>query len=89
MGNEAALAHAIGMGAAVLTTVAFVPQVLKTLRTRSAGDLSLTMLVVFSTGLALWFCYGLMIDSWPVMLANAVTLILNLVLLALKLRSRP
>lgn len=89
MGNEAALAQAIGMGAAVLTTVAFVPQVLKTLRTRSAGDLSLTMLVVFSTGLALWFCYGLMIDSWPVMLANAVTLILNLVLLALKLRSRP
>ena len=71
----------VGAAAALLTTVAFVPQVLRTLRTRDTRAISLGMYVLFSTGVALWAVYGLLIGSWPVILANAVTLALALVVL--------
>jgi len=76
----------IGITAATLTTAAFVPQVVKVWRSRSADDLSTGMLLLFSSGLFLWLVYGLRARMLPVILANAVTLALNLILLALKLR---
>lgn len=76
----------IGAVAGTLTTVAFVPQVLKTWRSKSANDLSFAMFGVFSAGLALWLIYGLLIHAWPVVAANAVTLLLAGAILAMKLR---
>ena len=80
------LPDAIGFGAATCTTVAFVPQVLKIWRTRAAADVSLLMYVVFFIGLMQWFTYGLLLGSWPIILANAVTMALTAAVLALKLR---
>ena len=79
---------AIGYAAAALTTLAFVPQVVKSWRTRSTADLSSTMLVVFTAGIVLWLIYGIGVGSMPVMLANAVTLVLSATLVGLKIRGR-
>jgi MtN3 and saliva related transmembrane protein len=76
----------LGLLAGTCTTIAFVPQLLKTWKTRSAGDISMIMLVTFSTGLLLWLIYGVLIQSLPVMLANGVTLILSSVILYFKVR---
>jgi MtN3 and saliva related transmembrane protein len=78
--------NAIGMVAAVCTTVSFVPQLIRVWRLRSAREISLTMFLVFSLGVFLWLVYGISIHSTPVMLANAVTLGLSLAILALKVR---
>lgn len=78
----------LGLGAGSLTTLAFVPQVLKTWRTKSGDDISLGMFLLFSTGVLLWLIYGVLIDALPVILANAVTLVLSLTVLVLKLRYR-
>ena len=80
---------AIGYAAALLTTFAFVPQVMKSWRTRSTDDLSSTMLIVFTAGIVLWLIYGITIGSMPIMLANAITLVLSAMLVVLKLRRRP
>lgn len=77
---------AIGLVAAALTTFAFLPQVIQTWRSRSTAGLNLSMLLVLTTGIALWLVYGLGIGELPVILANGVTLILVAVLLVLKLR---
>lgn len=76
----------IGFAAATLTTVSFLPQAYHSLRTRDTHSISLGMYMLFTFGVALWFVYGLMIHDLPVMLANAVTLLLALVVLTLKLR---
>jgi len=76
----------LGLTAGALTTIAFVPQLTKAWRTRSTGDLSWGMLVTFSTGVLLWLIYGLWIDSLPVILANAVTLLLQAGIVSLKIR---
>lgn len=76
----------IGFIAAILTTVSFVPQVLKVWRTRSAKDISLGMYSLFTLGIATWLIYGILIDSWPVILANLVTLILAGSVLVMKLK---
>ena len=75
----------IGYAAAALTTSAFIPQVVKSWRSRSTGDLSAAMLVVFTAGIVLWLLYGLALGSLPVVLANGVTLVLSATLVALKL----
>lgn len=80
------LANLIGFVAAILTTIAFVPQVIKVFRTRSTRDVSIGMYAFFTTGVATWFCYGVMIGSWPVMAANAVTLVLAGMVLVMKIR---
>ncbi len=79
-------ADSIGLVAGFLTTIAFVPQVLKIWRTRSARDISLPMYVAFTIGVALWLCYGLMTDALPVVLANVVTLALACTVILMKLR---
>jgi MtN3 and saliva related transmembrane protein len=76
----------LGLLAGTLTTIAFLPQVIKTWKSRSAKDLSLGMLAAFSAGVLLWLVYGFLIDSLPIILANAVTLILACTNLGLKLK---
>jgi len=76
----------VGFAAATLTTAAFLPQALKTWRSRDTAGLSLGMYGLFTLGIALWFCYGLLLGSWPMIIANLVTLVLSLLILALKLR---
>lgn len=80
--------EALGLLAGSLTTLAFVPQVARTLRTGSARDFSLPMLLLFTAGLGCWLGYGLLIRSPGVVAANAVTLGLAGVILAVKLRDR-
>ncbi|HAZ04719.1 MAG TPA: hypothetical protein DD653_05640 [Marinilabiliales bacterium] len=76
----------IGFLAAILTTSAFIPQAYKTIRTRNTKGLSLFMYLIFSVGVALWLVYGISIGDYPVMVANAVTLLFALVILGFKLR---
>ncbi|WP_045223631.1 SemiSWEET transporter [Methyloterricola oryzae] len=76
----------IGMLAGGLTTVSLVPQVLKIWRTRSANDISLGMFALFGLGVVLWLADGLLIDALPVIVANAVTLVLTLTIILMKWR---
>ena len=76
----------LGLVAGALTTTAFVPQVVKTWRTRSAGDFSLPMLLMFVGGIALWLVYGLLSGARPVVYANMITLVLSSFILMVKLR---
>ncbi len=78
--------NTLGLIAGTLTTAAFVPQVVKTWRTRSTHDISLVMFALFSTGLVLWLVYGVMIGSLPIVVSNIVTLALALTILFFKLR---
>ena len=77
-----------GFLAALLTTIAFLPQLYKTWRTKSADDVSLIMLILFITGLICWIIYGLEIHSIPILVANVVTFIFNFSILILKLTYR-
>ncbi|MCW5911971.1 MAG: SemiSWEET family sugar transporter [Cyclobacteriaceae bacterium] len=79
-------AKILGLVAGFLTTVAFVPQVVKTWRSKSARDLSLVMFLLFCTGIFLWMIYGFMINELPVILWNIITLVLALIILFFKLR---
>ncbi len=76
----------LGLLAGTLTTISFVPQLVKTWRTKSAKDMSLPMLISFCSGVFLWLVYGLLLPSTPVIVANFITLILALMILGLKLR---
>jgi len=77
----------IGNAAAVLTSVSFVPQVLKILKTRNTSGISLIMYALFVTGVACWLWWGLIADARPVIIANAVTLVLSASVLLLKVRA--
>ena len=76
----------VGFMAAILTTFAFVPQVVKVWRTRSTSGISLGMYSLFTLGVSLWLVYGILIHAWPVILANSVTLVLAGSVLVMKLR---
>jgi MtN3 and saliva related transmembrane protein len=76
---------AIGLAAAACTTFAFVPQVIKTWRSRHADDISLGWLAIFTLGLMLWLAYGLWLVDIPLIASNVVTLALVLVILSVKL----
>jgi MtN3 and saliva related transmembrane protein len=78
----------IGYCAAALTTLSFVPQAWHTFRTRDVSGISLGMYGVFTLGVALWLVYGLLLDAWPIVLANAITLALAAAILWMKLRFR-
>jgi MtN3 and saliva related transmembrane protein len=77
----------IGGVAAFLTTAAYVPQAIRTIRTRQTRDLSLGTYFMLAAGLALWLVYGLILSSMPLILANIVTLALVGVILVLKLKN--
>lgn len=76
----------IGLTAGTLTTIAFLPQVIKIWKTKSAKDISLGMFVILCTGIILWIVYGILIKSLPLVAANATTLVLALLILVLKIK---
>lgn len=78
--------EAIGYLAAALTTASFVPQAIKTLRSRDTRGISAGMYAMFCSGVALWFAYGVLIGAWPVIIANALTFVLAAIILGMKLR---
>jgi MtN3 and saliva related transmembrane protein len=78
----------LGLIAGSLTTAAFLPQVIKTWKSKSAKDLSLGMFSLFCLGVALWLIYGIIVRDIPVIAANLVTLMLAATLLVFKLRFR-
>ncbi|MGA2507277.1 MAG: SemiSWEET transporter [Chitinispirillaceae bacterium] len=82
------LQQIIGLAAGTLTTVSFLPQLIRTVKTRSSRDLSIGMVCFFMAGIILWLIYGIMARAWPVIIANAVTLALGSVLLVLVFRYR-
>jgi MtN3 and saliva related transmembrane protein len=76
----------IGAVAATLTTICWLPQAVKILRTRDTASLSLPTYLVFALGLVFWLSYGLLLGSWPIIVSNIVTLVLVIAIIALKLR---
>lgn len=78
----------IGLAAGTLTTSAFIPQVVRTWKTRSTRDISLGMFVAFCAGIALWTAYGFLIHSVPVIITNSITFILASIILVLKIRHK-
>jgi MtN3 and saliva related transmembrane protein len=78
----------IGAAAACCTTLSFVPQAVRIIRTRDTAAISLPMYLVFGTGILLWLVYGLLLTSWPIIVSNVVTIVLVGLIVALKLRYR-
>ena len=76
----------LGLLAATCTTLSFLPQVIKIVKTKRTSDLSLLMYVVLATGILLWALYGLLTRDLPVLLANSITFILALIVLILKIK---
>ncbi len=76
----------IGSAAAALTTTSFIPQAVRIIRTRHTTDISLGMYAMFTLGVTLWLIYGIQLYSWPIIVANAVTLLLAGAVLAMKIR---
>jgi len=74
--------------AAIMTTIAFLPQVIKTWRLKETRDISLLMFLILSAGVFLWIIYGLIIQDIPVIMANSVTFILCMIILFFKLKYR-
>lgn len=79
---------AVGYLAAVCTTVSFLPQAVKTLRTKDTSSISLSMYAVFTFGTAAWLAFGVLSGNRPVMIANAITLVLASLILYLKIKYR-
>ena len=76
----------MGYVAATFTTLSFVPQAVKTIRSRDTSGISLWMYVVFTFGIACWFGYGVFLQSWPMIVSNAITFLLSSTILGLKLK---
>ncbi len=81
-----AITHLVGSIAATLTTIAFVPQAIKTWRSRDTRSISLGMYAVFTIGIGFWFAYGVLLGSWPMIVSNIITLVLAGGILVMKLR---
>ena len=79
-------ASTLGFIAGILTTVAFIPQVIKIWKSKHARDISLGMFAIFSSGVLLWLFYGIQIGALPVILSNAITLGLSLTILVFKIK---
>jgi MtN3 and saliva related transmembrane protein len=75
-----------GYAAAFLTTLAFVPQAVKVIRSKDTHSISLPMYVVFTIGVGCWMGYGVVLQSWPMIVSNLITLVLSATILGLKLR---
>ncbi|MBI5184649.1 MAG: SemiSWEET transporter [Nitrospinae bacterium] len=79
-------ASILGYLAGTLTTLAFVPQVVKTWKSKSTADISLGMFVTFCVGVFLWLVYGFLLGSPPIIAANVATLVLAMIILFLKIK---
>lgn len=78
----------VGTIAACLTTFSFLPQAIKTFRTKDVSGISLSMYGIFTAGVALWLVYGILLGAWPIIISNAITVSLALSILLMKLRYR-
>ncbi|MEI6757752.1 MAG: hypothetical protein FDX18_00305 [Chlorobium sp.] len=78
----------LGYAAGIITTLAFLPQAIRILRTRQTRDISLLWAIAMNIGIVLWLFYGILKNDLPIIVANAVTLLLLLVILYSKLRYR-
>ncbi|MEA5579606.1 SemiSWEET transporter [Anabaena sp. UHCC 0451] len=76
----------LGLFAGTLTTIAFLPQMFQTWKTKSAKDVSFVMLITFMCGLFLWLIYGIILGAVPIIMANGVTLFFNFIILWLKIK---
>ena len=76
----------IGLAAATCTTLAFLPQAIKVIRTKQTKDLSLVMYTIFTLGVFLWLVYGILVRDAPLIIANIITLILAAIILNMKIR---
>jgi MtN3 and saliva related transmembrane protein len=76
----------VGAIAAVFTTIAFIPQAYHSYKTRDLSGVSLPMYSIFTLGVALWLAYGLLLHNWPLIIANAITLALSMMILVLKIK---
>ena len=76
----------LGLLAGTLTTISFIPQVLKVIQSKSTRDISLLMFLAFSAGVFSWLLYGIMINDMPVIIANAITFILAMIILIYKIK---
>jgi MtN3 and saliva related transmembrane protein len=81
-------AEILGFAAGFLTTIAFIPQVVKIWRSKSARDISLPAFSTFTVGIAIWIVYGVVKDAPPIVLWNAITLVLAVAILVMKVRFR-
>ncbi|MDD5711758.1 MAG: SemiSWEET transporter [Smithellaceae bacterium] len=80
------ISNIVGLAAAVLTTIAMAPQVVKIARTKNTAGLSLQTFAILSAGIALWFVYGLMISSLPLIAGNSIGLLLTLCIVFMKIK---
>ncbi len=76
----------LGTLAAILTTVAFIPQVVQVWKTKQTKDISLGMFSLFSVGVFLWFLYGIVLMKWPMIIANGIVFILASIILGFKIK---
>jgi MtN3 and saliva related transmembrane protein len=82
------LVEALGVMAAVCSTTSFIPQLVKLLREKTSGDVSLRMYVLTVSAFSLWSVYGLVLKSWPLVVSNLISLVLSSAILLLDLRYR-
>jgi len=80
------IAEIIGFVATILSVIAFIPQAVKSWKTKSTKDISLGMYSIFTTSQVLWFIYGILIVSWPLIIANAIIFSLSFIILIYKLK---
>ena len=78
----------LGLVAGALTSLSFLPQLIKIWRSRSAGDVSLVMYVIITTGFVLWLWYGILISSIPVIVANGIAILISGTIMLLKIKYR-
>ena len=76
----------IGLVAATCTTISFVPQAIRTIKTKHTKDLSLSMYSIFTTGIFLWLVYGIFVKDLPLIIANAITLLFTSIILIFKIK---
>jgi MtN3 and saliva related transmembrane protein len=76
----------VSAAAAILTTAAFVPQALHIIRHRETKAISLVMYIAFASGVALWLVFGVLIGNWAIIVSNAITLVLTLAIVGMKIR---
>lgn len=76
----------VGYVAAILTTISFIPQVIKSHKAKNLSEISLQMYILFTSGIFLWLVYGLVINSLPIIIANAITFVLAAYILYLKIK---
>lgn len=75
----------LGMIAGTLTTISFIPQVVKIYKNKDAKDISTATFCIFSCGVTLWLVYGIVVNEWPIIIANGVTLALSCLIIVMKL----